>query len=146
MPGGTDILKAVLSALFFLGCTLISGVPGQAVAQDAAGKIYVEHTGPRPSNAVITNKGWRCQDGFALAASGRCEAVKAPANAIVVGNSWRCMPGFAMKDTSCVQLTAPAYGQIQGDRIRCRAGFVLDDDGQCMAVAAPANGVVSGGS
>ncbi|MEC9142587.1 MAG: hypothetical protein VYC20_07230 [Pseudomonadota bacterium] len=72
--------------------------------------------------------------------------MKAPANAIVVGNSWRCMPGFAMKDTSCVQLTAPAYGQIQGDRIRCRAGFVLDDDGQCMAVAAPANGVVSGGS
>ncbi|MEC7438850.1 MAG: hypothetical protein VX702_08460, partial [Pseudomonadota bacterium] len=68
--------------------------------------------------------------------------MKAPANAIVVGNSWRCMRGFAMKDTSCVQLTAPAYGQIQGDRIRCRAGFVLDDDGQCMAVAAPANGVV----
>ena len=63
MPGGTDILKDVLSALFFLGCTPISGVLGQAVAQDAAGKIYVEHTGPRPSNAVITNKGWRCQDG-----------------------------------------------------------------------------------
>ena len=98
MRAFADIPRLAFCALILLGLTIVIviviGTPRPAAAQEAAGDVYVEHSGPRPNNAVITNKGWRCRDGFALAGSGRCEAVKAPANAMVVGNSWRCMPGL----------------------------------------------------
>ena len=94
MRAVADISRLAFSGLFLLGLaiTIVIAAPRHVAAQDAAGDVYVEHSGPRPNNAVITSKGWRCRDGFALAGSGRCEAVKAPANAIVIGNSWRCMP------------------------------------------------------
>ena len=76
------------------------------------GHTEIEHTGPRPSNAIITDGGWRCRDGYALGVSGRCEAVRPPSNAIAIGNVWRCMTGFVRRGDGCARLVAPAYGYI----------------------------------
>ena len=131
MPGGTQILKTALCALFLLGCAMIAGMPGQAVAQDAAGAVHAEHTGPRPGDAVITSKGWRCRDGFALAASGRCEAVKAPANAIVVGNSWSCNAGYRSNGKGqCARIVAPLNATVRGRGWTCNPGFTQTADGK----------------
>ena len=145
MPGGTQILKTALCALFLLGCAKIAGMPGQAVAQDAAGAIYAEHTGPRPGNAVITNKGWRCRDGFALAASGRCEAVKAPQHEMVRDGFWTCNPGFEQVDDRCRQIIAPANARINGNAWVCNPSYIRKGD-RCQKLRVPANATVRGNS
>ena len=125
--------------------TLWTVIPSTgAMAQAAADPVIVEHSGPRPNNAIVTSNGWRCRDGYALGPSGRCEAVRAPANALVTGNSWRCMTGFVRREGKCARLVAPAYGFIQGDKIKCTAGFRLTDDAICVPVVPPRNAIVAG--
>ena len=110
--------------ILVIACWLASNavLPSGAMAQSTSGSTVVEHSGPRPDNAIITNNGWRCPDGYALGASSRCEAVRAPSNAVVTGNIWRCMAGFVQRSGKCEPLVAPAYGFVQGNSIRCTAG------------------------
>ena len=132
-----------------LWLVIIAGQPVDALAQAVSNEaaptsMIVEHTGPRPNNAIITNRGWRCPDGYALGGSGRCEAVRAPSNAIVAGNRWRCMPGFVRRADRCERLLAPAYGFIQDNSMKCTAGYQLTGENKCVAVVPSRYAIVAG--
>ena len=68
------ISRGVLALLptFALWLVIVAGQPvdalAQAISDEAAPtSMIVEHEGPRPNNAIITNRGWRCPDGMHLA-------------------------------------------------------------------------------
>ncbi|MEK9854636.1 MAG: hypothetical protein VW495_07520, partial [Rhodobiaceae bacterium] len=145
MPRQT-VPPVVLALVAAIACWLVSSalLPSGVMAQSMSGSTIVEHTGPRPNNALITNGGWRCPDGYALGASNRCMPVRAPSNAIVTGNVWRCMAGFVQRSGTCERLVAPAYGFIQGKSIECTAGYRLSTDDKCVVVVPPQNAIVAG--
>ena len=107
MPMITSLIASLIACWLVIGAGHPAGSMAQTLSGEAASNaMIVEHSGPRPNNAIITNNGWRCSDGYALGGSGRCEAIRAPSNAIVVGNRWRCMAGFVQRADLCERLLA----------------------------------------